>query len=375
MTTPVLTAKIVNRAWRCAYKNSALYNVAAAHAVRRAMAFPLHDDAVATLQAASPRPVGGLNVAARNWPNEPLVEVSVIVPCYNVERFVETCVNSITSQETTHSFEVVCIDDGSTDATGSILDTIATAEAPVRVVHQSNRGFSGARNAGIAEARGASLMFVDSDDLMLPGAIETLCNAYAEGGCDYVTASYKDLSEDGQTITPLAGKRNHGAPWGRLYSRGIWRDLEFPEGFWFEDTVQGFCINTRWRERYIDVPVYLYRHNSKGITSTCNSSKKGLDTLWIVDELLRWNRQLGNPFDQTMYERVIYQLGPILWGRTVALDEREHIAAFAYSCDLLAACDPEGRYATERGPRWSDLERGLRTRNYALWKTAIYGLG
>lgn len=335
---------------------------------------PSHGEAVTVLQLASPRPIGGLNVAARPWHNKPQVEVSVVVPCYNVERFVEACVRSIASQETVHSFEVICIDDGSTDATGSILDAIATAEASVRVVHQPNRGLSGARNAGIAEATGAGLMFVDSDDLMLPGAIETLCNAYTEGGCDFVTASYRDLSEDGQTITPLAGERNHGAPWGRLYSREVWRDLEFPEGFWFEDTVQGFCINSRWRERYIDVPVYLYRNNSKGITSTCNSSKKGLDTLWIVDELLKWDRQLGIPFDQPMYERVVRQLGPMLWGRTMALDERERIAAFTYSCDLLARCDPDGHFFTERDARWVDLQRSLRTRNYALWKTAVLGL-
>ena len=368
-------ARIADKVRRSVYKYDALYNVEVARANRFASVLPEHDEAAAVLQAASPRPARGLNVAGRTWPNESQVEVSVVVPCYNAERFVETCVNSITSQQTIHSFEVICIDDGSTDATSSILDTIATAEASVRVVHQPNRGFSGARNAGIAEARGASLMFVDSDDLMLPGAIETLCNAYAEGGCDFVTASYKDLSEDGQTITPLAGERNHGAPWGRLYSREVWRDLEFPEGFWFEDTVQGFCIDSRWRERYIDVPVYLYRNNSKGITSTCAASKKGLDTLWIVDELLRWSCQLGIPFDHAMYERVILQFGPIMWGRLRALTERERISAFAYACDLLASCDPEGRYATEQGPRWSDLERGLRTRSYALWKTAILGLG
>ncbi len=182
------------------------------------------------------------------------------------------------------------------------------------------------------------------------------------------------MSEDGKTVTPLRGKRTHGAPWGRLYSREIWRDLVFPEGYWFEDTVQSFCIDSRWVERYIDRSVYLHRKNRGSITHTAGRSKKGLDTLWIIRELLEWDKQLGIPFDQGMYDRVIWQLGTILWGRIPALNENERIAAFAYGCDLLAEYDPDGRFTTTKGGRWLDLERGLRTRNYRVWKTAVLGL-
>lgn len=106
------------------------------------------------LEAASPRSAVGLKVPQRTWPETPEVDVSVIVPCYNVERFVEGCVRSITSQETSRTFEVICVDDGSTDATGEILDTLAEGDERVRVLNQANRGFSGARNAGLAEIRG-----------------------------------------------------------------------------------------------------------------------------------------------------------------------------------------------------------------------------
>lgn len=217
-------------------------------------------------------------------------------------------------------------------------------------------------------------MFVDSDDMLIPGAIETLCDAYDEGECDFVTASYENMSEDGQTVTPIDGVRHHGAPWGRLYSREVWRDLEFPEGFWFEDTVQGFCIEPRWRERYVDVPIYLYRHNSKGITVTSGGSKKGLDTLWITEELLSWTRQLEIPFDQAMYDRVIWQLGVMLWSRTSALNEVERKAAFAYASDLVNECDPRRTFDTTLEGRWNDVERGLRKRNFSLWRVGVLGL-
>jgi hypothetical protein len=217
-------------------------------------------------------------------------------------------------------------------------------------------------------------VFVDSDDLLMPRAIETLCDGYDEGGCDFVTASYENLSEDGRTVTPIDGVRHHGAPWGRLYSREVWRDLEFPEGFWFEDTVQGFCIDPRWRQKYLDVPVYLYRNNSGGITATLGGSKKGLDTLWIVDELLDWAGRLGIPFDQNMYDRVIWQFGVMLWGRTPALAEAERRAMFSHACDVLEECDPDGKFRTTRGGRWQDVERSLRERNYRLWRIAVLGL-
>lgn len=208
----------------------------------------------------------------------------------------------------------------------------------------------------------------------MPRAIETLCDGYDEGGCDFVTASYENLSEDGRTVTPIDGVRHHGAPWGRLYSREVWRDLEFPEGFWFEDTVQGFCIDPRWRQKYLDVPVYLYRNNSGGITATLGGSKKGLDTLWIVDELLDWAGRLGIPFDQNMYDRVIWQFGVMLWGRTPALAEAERRAMFSHACDVLEECDPDGKFRTTRGGRWQDVERSLRERNYRLWRIAVLGL-
>ena len=153
----LIVSKLFNQAYASAYKCERLYGAALSLAERRGMELPSHEMAVEILQAASPAPEGGLRVEPRKWPEKPTVDVSVIVPCYNVERFVEECVRSITEQETSRSFEVICVDDGATDGTAAILDRIAAAEASVRVIHQSNRGFSGARNTGIAEACGGGL--------------------------------------------------------------------------------------------------------------------------------------------------------------------------------------------------------------------------
>ena len=93
------------------------------------------------------------------WPEIPEVDVSFVVPCYNVERYVAECIGSILAQKTPRTFEVVAVDDGSTDSTGAILDSIAAGDVRVRVIHQSNRGLSGARNAGLERVRGGGNHF------------------------------------------------------------------------------------------------------------------------------------------------------------------------------------------------------------------------
>lgn len=93
------------------------------------------------------------------WPEIPEVDVSFVVPCYNVERYVRECVESILAQQTSRALEVVVVDDGSTDSTGTVLDELAAKDSRVRVIHQANCGFSGARNAGLKNVRGGGNHF------------------------------------------------------------------------------------------------------------------------------------------------------------------------------------------------------------------------
>ena len=92
-------------------------------------------------------------------------KVSVIVPVYNVEQYLAECLNSIISQ-TLQDIEIICVDDGSTDNSGKILDDYAVREGRIRVIHQENCGVSKSRNKAIRSALGEFVMFVDSDDLL-----------------------------------------------------------------------------------------------------------------------------------------------------------------------------------------------------------------
>ena len=95
-----------------------------------------------------------------------LPRYSIIVPVYNVEDYLPECVDSLLAQDTATPYEILLVDDGSTDSSGSICDAYADKDARVRVIHKSNGGVSSARNTGIQMAKGAYIFFVDSDDIL-----------------------------------------------------------------------------------------------------------------------------------------------------------------------------------------------------------------
>lgn len=106
--------------------------------------------------------------------------VSIVVPVFNTEPYLEACLNSILRQSYT-DFELLLIDDGSSDASGAICDAYALKDARVCVYHTGNKGVSSARNLGLDHAAGQWIMFVDSDDELTEGALMTL----TEGGSDF----------------------------------------------------------------------------------------------------------------------------------------------------------------------------------------------
>lgn len=102
------------------------------------------------------------------------MKVSVIIPVYNVEKYLESCLESIKSQTFT-DYELILINDGSTDESVAIMRRYAKTDARIRIISQSNRGVSAARNLGLSVAEGEYVLFVDSDDTILPDALERYC--------------------------------------------------------------------------------------------------------------------------------------------------------------------------------------------------------
>lgn len=135
---------------------------------------------------------------------------SIIVPVYQVEKYLDACVQSVL-QQTNTSWEMLLIDDGSHDTSGALCDAWAKRDARIRVIHQQNQGLGGARNTGMRAARGTWLLFLDSDDQLAPQALcawERAICAYPE--VNVLVARYAGLGEDGMTY-PIAQRKPFAA--------------------------------------------------------------------------------------------------------------------------------------------------------------------
>lgn len=237
-------------------------------------------------------------------------DLSVIVPTYNNEKYVCGCVESVLSQETAFSFEVIVINDGSTDGSRDLLEGSFGKDPRVRLVHQKNKGLSGARNTGIDLARGRYLTFVDSDDLLPPGAIQALMGAAKNASM--VCGSYRCRTPEGELLTGQTFPEGKVKPlgtlpgyaWGKVYRTELFDHLRFPEGYWFEDSISAQILWPLCGDACYTVPecVYEYLQNPRGISAQAVRRPKALDSLWIYMRLLEDRKSFGLSLTQEDYQ-------------------------------------------------------------------------
>mgnify|MGYP002656420328 FL=1 len=224
------------------------------------------------------------------------VFISIVVPVYNSEKYLHRCINSILAQSYSN-FELLLINDGSTDSSGIICDNYATKDSRVRVWHTANQGVSHARNIGIINALGDWISFIDSDDYVESNYIETFLNHNLES-CDYALQDfsiYKDLTEKWFYIIPKGryklGDINimdkimlNGTPWGKLYKMSILNEnkIMFDEKINIhEDHI--FVLTYLQNVKYVDV-----------------SSNKGY--VYCIDSLSSLSRRITpHDFEQLFY--------------------------------------------------------------------------
>lgn len=181
--------------------------------------------------------------------------ISVIVPVYNVEKYLRRCVDSILKQ-TYQNLEILLVDDGSTDGCAAICDDYGRKDVRVRVIHKENGGLSSARNVGIDAAMGELLAFVDSDDFIEAEMLEMLYRTMCSCDADMTICNLRYVDEEGIQIAsrPANIIRNecigpvdywervlagyglfYVVAWNKLYRRKLWENLRYPEGKINED--------------------------------------------------------------------------------------------------------------------------------------------
>ena len=323
------------------------------------------EDALALLQAFSPRPTG--TALTKNTVLEPSCDLQIIIPAYNVEPYLADCLDSVLSQQTKYRFHVVLVDDGSTDATPAIADRYA-GDPKLTIIHQANRGFSGARNVALETIFGKYLMFVDSDDILHPGAIEALLSEAFAHDCDVVEGGAYYLTGTEQTLMYRYEKSGsadpftfHGQPWAKVYKARLFQNLQFPEGFWYEDSILAFLL---WpvvkNPRRIPAMAYIHRRNPQGITAASRGRPKAIDTCWITQQLMAERETLGLPKDEAYFAQLIDQIR-LNHYRVKALPKDIQEAAFVLTCGLLNT-----RFPTF--PQQTTLTKALKEKNFGTFQ-------
>ena len=243
--------------------------------------------------------------------------VSVIVPVYNVERYLPECVESILGQ-THRNIEVILVDDGATDGCGLLCDGYAQRDGRVRAVHQANRGLSGARNAGLDVAEGEFVSFVDSDDAVSPLFVETLLGEMVTEVPKSGNSSSVDIVQCGfcrerrglegspgevsyERLTGLrASERlqfdstgSCTVVWNKLYRRELFENLRFPEGKRHEDEFVTYRV--LWMAGGVSVTdacLYYYRQRGDSITGK-GFDAHSLDAIEALEQRAAFYREHG----------------------------------------------------------------------------------
>ena len=244
------------------------------------------------------------------------MEISIVIPVYNKADYISQCLDSLLKQDF-GSFEIVAVNDGSTDESGAICDRMAETDGRIRVIHQQNGGVTAARKTGVEAAEGRYIVFVDADDQLLPGALATLHQAIEAAGADEVIATfctqdgvhspvvYEGLQPDTDTMIRaiVTGKKRFPILWAVIFRKEILSGClntprEIIEG---EDLMmQVQVLMKQPRVWFIKDCVYAY---NLGLP---NSRRHTLERAQLYDQILRDTLAPKWPTMQTAY--VLHQL-------------------------------------------------------------------
>ena len=244
-------------------------------------------------------------------------KISVIVPVYNVEAYLERCVKSIL-QQTCTNFELILINDGSTDSSGQICDYLADQYENIKVYHIENAGVSNARNIGIQLATGVWITFVDSDDFVTKDYLATLASAVEGGNVGFVIAPLHHIKNGIVTdLPPYSGRKELWSteetmkellmttktsffPVAKLFKRDLLVDEKFNTDYHLaEDALflTELLLKTRCSSVFIDKPIYYYDHREGSATTSVN--RYVFDTIEVYMRIIA---QVSQVFPNLKYE-------------------------------------------------------------------------
>ena len=301
--------------------------------------------------------------------------VSIIIPAYNSEKFIKRCLDSVINQ-IYKNLEIIVIDDASKDNTKQIIKEYAEKDNRIRPFYSSeNKGVSFSRNIGLKASTGEYIMFVDSDDIIAPNSIQTLMETAILYNAEIVEGSYQDFDSNGIKNTYCHVEKTciynsfnyFGFPWGKIIRSDCLKNFCFPEEFLFEDTVMSTLLYPECHNTYaIPDVVYYYRDNSAGITNTCITSLKCIDTFWIMKYCLEERVRRGQSLQERDLERYLFAIYRN-WGRTRGMPYDIQESIFLLTCKLIETAF--GAIFREYSGKYMKIFRTVKFRSFDAFLT------
>ena len=243
------------------------------------------------------------------------MDISVTIPVYNVEKYLARCLDSVLDQTFSGDYEIICVDDGSTDNSGKILDEYAKKYPKIKVIHQENQSLSVARNVALELVTGKYTMFVDSDDFIAKNALEGLYKCAEKRNADVVIFDYVHGDVSGKkkdtlyfknildkygaetfnikTAEPFVYRFIPTATWLKFYLTDLVKDIKFIPNLNNQDRPHWAEVYSKAeRVTYLPVPYYYYAMNRED-SITLIKDKKAFDTVRAFLEAEKVLRKYG----------------------------------------------------------------------------------
>lgn len=248
-------------------------------------------------------------------------KVTIIVPVYNNDLYIEKCIKSLFNQSY-KNIEIVAVDDGSTDRSGEILDRLARNDIRLRCEHQTNKGVSAARNRGLNLSTGKYITFVDGDDYVDATYIEDLITCAVENNSDMVLTGLKMVDESGvvlKSIVPQIYKKYVHEEWtfrvgavaAHLYKRQMWEDyhINFYEGERGEDMPISLFFSAMCQSiSVVPESKYNYLQHSKSVMHSFGKVNHFQMPYQALEEMIKKIQELGVKNSSAFHEYYILRI-------------------------------------------------------------------
>lgn len=308
------------------------------------------------------------------------MKLSIVMPAYNVEQYIDSAIQSVLSNRSKYDYELIIIDDQSTDATWDIISRYKDNER-VQAYRVNHRGLGAARNFGVSLCKGEFVSFIDSDDYITNDYVDTILSTVIRNNVDLLIFKWQqevngNVGHEYGTVDLLGMSI---ACWNKCYKRSLIMEQKFPENVFFEDS--GFSLRARLAANkvgFLNKVLYYHRHTEKSISRSSLSLYNHLGCLRGIDDVLQYGKNTINNDATWFLINILFMnvFKGFLHDKTISQKNFRILRTFVrkHNLDNIPLSVKRLRWAKVKLFMWS-IKNGRRLLTIWLLWTYVFGYG